>query len=175
MMIEIGFIRKLGLTLGHPTYAISIVLAALIFSTGIGSLLSQRMFQSRILDEKRTAVLIALYTIVSLSAHDYFATSLVAQPIEIKALIVIVFLFPLGFLMGQLFPQGLRRAADSDSRLVPWVWAINGTVSTVFVGIGHLASQPFGFNVLPYAGAAIYLIILLLPLKMIEGQTVSNA
>ena len=40
MLIEIGFLQRFSVFLGHPIYSLSIVLFSLILSTGIGSLLS---------------------------------------------------------------------------------------------------------------------------------------
>ena len=42
MFIEIVMMQKMVLFLGHPVYALSVVLAALLASTGIGSLISGR-------------------------------------------------------------------------------------------------------------------------------------
>ena len=166
MLIEIGLIRKLGLILGHPVYAISIVLASLIFSTGIGSLSSNRLFGANLLTEKRTAFLIVAYTILSVVVFDALKGEIIALPILLKGALVIISLFPLGFLMGQLFPQGQVRVGARDNRLVAWAWAINGIASTVFVGIGYLLSYPLGFNMLLYIGAGVYAGIILLPLEL---------
>jgi hypothetical protein len=79
--------------------------------------------------------------------------------------IVILFLMPLGFLMGQLFPQGLARVGREDTRLVPWAWAINSATSTICVGASYILSYPLGFNALLYLGAALYLGLVFLPLS----------
>lgn len=172
ILIEVGLVRKLGLILGHPSYSISIVLASLIFSTGIGSLSSDRLFGAKILTARRTAAMIVLYTVASALLYGNFAKELIVLPLVAKATIVIVSLFPLGFLMGQLFPQGLVAAGGVDSRLVPWAWAINGTASTIFVGVGYFLSFPLGFNMLLYVGAAIYAGIIFLPLEKSGRQPV---
>ena len=41
MAIEMALIQKFGLLLGHPNLALSVVLAALLLATGVGSLLSE--------------------------------------------------------------------------------------------------------------------------------------
>jgi hypothetical protein len=175
ILIEVGLVRKLGLILGHPSYSISIVLAALIFSTGIGSLSSDRLFGTKILTVRRTAMMIVLCTVASAVLYGYFAKDIIVLPLVAKAAIVIVSLFPLGFLMGQLFPQGLVAAGGVDSRLVPWAWAINGTASTIFVGVGYFLSFPLGFNMLLYIGAAIYAGIIFLPLEQSGRRPVVGA
>ena len=40
MLIEIAFMQKLSLYLGHPTYSISVVLTSMLLFSGIGSFVS---------------------------------------------------------------------------------------------------------------------------------------
>lgn len=165
ILVEIALLRKFGLILGHPSYAIAIVLAALIFSTGLGALASSRMHARYAMTSKRAAMLVAIYVIAGNTIYDQFVDVIIALPIVAKAAFVMVALFPMGFLMGQLFPLGLVRVNREDVRLVPWAWAINGTASTVFVGVADVISHPLGYNTVLYVGAAFYAGILLLPLK----------
>jgi hypothetical protein len=164
ILIEIAFVRKFGLILGHPSYAIAVVLAALILSTGLGSLGTQRLFGTTGITEKQVALGVVLYAVIGGAAYDQMLGAIIAFPIPVKAALVILALFPLGFLMGQLFPQGLMRVSRDDARLVPWAWAINATASTVGVGIADLISRPLGYNAVLYIGAAFYAGIILLPL-----------
>lgn len=164
MAIEIGMVRKLGLILGHPSYAISVVLAALILSAGLGSLASRRIAQTGLLGERSIAALIALYVVAFTACYPVAVTQIIGLPIFIKACISVAVLFPVGFLMGQLFPLGLERAGRDDPRLVPWAWAINGTSSTIGSAFAFLLSFPFGFDAILYFGALIYGVILVLPL-----------
>ena len=43
MMAEIALLQRMSVFLGHPVYALSIVLFSLILSTGVGSLASERV------------------------------------------------------------------------------------------------------------------------------------
>jgi hypothetical protein len=165
MMVEVGLVRKLGLMLGHPSYSISIVLASLILSTGLGALTSRRLFESGVLTEKRAAALVAVYIASFAATYPYFVSTLIVLPLVAKAMAIVAILFPLGFLMGQLFPQGLVRAGSEDPQSVPWAWAINGTSSTIGSAVAFLFSFALGFEAVLYLGAAIYGTILILPLR----------
>lgn len=165
MFIEIGYINKLGIVLGHPSYSIAIVLAALVFSTGIGSLCSQRIVAGGLLSEKMIAALIVVYAGAGAVLYNMIWKDLIALELVYKAIAVAAFLFPLGFLMGQLFPQALAEAGKQDGRLVPWAWAVNSVSSTVAVSVGYILSDPLGFNALICMGALLYGAILLLPLR----------
>lgn len=163
MLVEVGLVQKLGLLMGNPGYAIAIVLATLILSTGIGSLVSERLFANGLLDFRRTvAILLALLLVVLLQLDRWMDVLLPLGTLT-KALIVIAGLFPLGLLMGQLFPQGLRYIKREGDGLVEWAWAINGATSTVAAGLGIVFSQPLGFNAILLAGVVCYGVVLLLP------------
>ena len=43
MLVEIALVQRLSVFLGHPIYALGIILFTLILSTGIGSLLSEKI------------------------------------------------------------------------------------------------------------------------------------
>lgn len=163
MLIEVGLIRKLGLLLGHPSYAIAVVLAALILSTGIGAMLFERLTWRRKVSEKLIAGAVVGTTVLLFLGYERWFDQLIALPLSAKIAIVMAALLPLGLVMGQLFPYGLRVAGSEDPRLVPWAWAINATTSTVAVGVGYLVSFVFGFTVLLVLGAALYALILALP------------
>src|SRR4029450_13634322 len=47
MFTEIGLIQRISVFLGHPIYALSIGLFSIILSTGLGSLLSERLAPER--------------------------------------------------------------------------------------------------------------------------------
>jgi hypothetical protein len=42
-----------------------------------------------------------------------------------------IFIFPLGFILGILFPQGLKRLYKFRPNLIPWAWAFNGYMTLV--------------------------------------------
>lgn len=163
ILIEIGLIQKFRLILGNPGYAISVVLAVLILSTGIGSYFSKRLFATGKLTYIKTVFCLILYLACFLTGLEYSVKFIIPMNTLTKIGFVMITLFPLGFFMGQLFPQGLVRAKAKDINLVPWAWAINGAASTVAVCLGLLLSQPFGFNAIIYAGAGFYMLIFLLP------------
>ena len=163
ILIEVGFIQKLRLLLGNPGYSISVVLATLILSTGIGSYFSKSFFLNGKLTFIKTILYLILYLSFLLISFNFLVEIVLPLNIVIKVFIITISLFPLGFLMGQLFPQGLVKVKKEDIKLVPWAWAINGAASTIAVCLGLLMSQPLGFSAIIVTGAVFYMIILLLP------------
>jgi hypothetical protein len=163
MLIEVGLVQKFGLVLGNPAHAIAIVLAAIILSTGVGSFYSEYMFRSGILNFQRVTAVLLVYIAALLLALDHVVATLLPWSIVYKVPTIMLILFPLGFMLGQFFPQGLRKVESQDTRLVPWAWALNGAASTIAVGVGVMLSYPLGYQSVIIAGASCYLIILILP------------
>lgn len=137
-----------GAMLFIPFSVFGVFVAALFCSA------AERMFTIGLVTEKRIAIAIAVYVIVLLWAHDAVASTIIALQLMTKAVMVILAIFPLGIFLGQLFPRGLKAAHAHDRRLVPWTWAVNGTMSTIFVGVGFVLSYPMGLSFLIYLGAA---------------------
>ncbi len=72
-----------------------------------------------------------------------------------RFLLALVFLAPLGFLMGMPFPRGIALLGAGQPRLVPWAWGINGCASVVSSVLASMIALAWGFSaVLAMAGAA---------------------
>ena len=100
---------------------------------------------------------------------------LVGWPFMVKLLVSAGLLVPLGFAMGMPFPTGLRALAgagggelpvvptgQTSGNLVEWAWAMNAASSVLGSVLAIIIAIQFGLNVTLGAGAAAYLIALLL-------------
>src|SRR5207245_3325505 len=102
ILVEIAFIQRFVLFLGHPTYALTVVIFLLLLSSGAGSLLSRRLLPNTARGWIPLVILvlaIALYTwgLTSL------LTSLIGLPFFVKLAVTTLVLLPLGFQMGMPF------------------------------------------------------------------------
>ena len=163
MLVEVGLVQKLGLLLGNPGYAIAVVLAAIILGTGSGSLCSNNLFSANILTFQRACIIIPLMICGLVLLINTAINFLITYPWILKALIIVMLLFFVGFFLGQLFPQGLKQAGKDSPEFVPWAWAVNGAASTIAAGIGVILSNSFGFNTIIICGAFCYALILVIP------------
>lgn len=164
MLVEVGMVQKFSLLLGNPYYSIAVILATLILSSGIGSYHSNRLYNAKILNFCKNIIFLIIYLLLLIIAYETFVKYILPLQILYKVMLVIIFIFPLGFLMGQLFPQGLIKVEKENKKLIPWAWAINGAASTIAVGLGFLLSQPLGFDFIIYTGAAFYSLVLIQPI-----------
>ena len=132
MLVETSQMQRLIIALGHPTYGLSVVLFAVLLSSGAGS-----YFTSSITPENvaRTGSRRLLLAVVVLAAFG-LATPFAAHAIEPLATgwriaASVALLFPIGFVMGMAFPVGITLAATRWNALTPWFWGLNGAASVL--------------------------------------------
>ena len=163
MLVEVGLVQKFGLLLGNPGYAIAVVLAAIILGTGSGSLCSNSLFSTNVLTFQRVSIIILIMICGLVLLFNTTVNFIISFPWILKAFIIVILLFLVGFFLGQMFPQGLRQAGKDSPELVPWAWAVNGAASTIAAGIGVIFSNIYGFNAIIICGAFCYILILAIP------------
>src|SRR5579859_5600730 len=99
ILVEIAFIQRFVLFLGHPTYALTVVIFLLMLSSGAGSLLSRLW-----LPRARMGWIPHALVILTLLAEVLFLpgrlAALVGLAFPYRLLVSGVFLVPLGFGMG---------------------------------------------------------------------------
>ena len=158
MCVEIVLMQKLILFLGHPTYAITVVLSSLLAFAGLGSLAAARIpaVDGRALRGLVAAVVVVLL-IVNLLLRLVLPLGL-GLALGTRIVLAVLLLAPLGFVLGMPFPSGIRVVRDRCPQLLPWAWAINGFLS-VFSSIGCITlSMAIGFSAVLVVAAAVYLI-----------------
>ena len=156
MLTEIALIQRLTVLLSHPMYALGILLFTLIASTGIGSLISDRLPLTR----KPWAYLYPFLTAIWLIGLRFLLKALVvtviAAPILLKIVISVVVIFPIGLLMGLFFPTGMRLTKSIALEETPWYWALNGIFSVLCSALAVFISIYIGISVNFYIAAACY-------------------
>jgi hypothetical protein len=172
ILVEIAFIQRFVLFLGHPTYALTVVIFLLMLSSGAGSLFSRLW-----LPRTDLCWVPLLLVVVTLLANVFFLpgrlAALVGLNFGYRLLISGVLLVPLGFVMGMPFPTGLRALAASPGpeflaapgdrdNAVECAWAMNAAASVLGSVLAMVIAIQFGLTVTLACGAAAYLLALLL-------------
>ncbi len=116
MFTEIALVQRLSVFLGHPTYALGVLLFTMILSAGIGSLLSERLPLTRwpwlALAALAAAAGVWLLNEAILRALHELITSHLAARIAVSIGLVA----PIGLLLGCFFPSGMRLATQGGCR-----------------------------------------------------------
>ena len=131
ILIQVALIQKFVLFLGHPTYALTVIIFSMLISSGLGSYWSKSLVRA---DISR------LYVVLFLIAAAIVGLSVIVGPIAesgvalarpLKILISIAADCPAGFAMGMPFPTGLTLIERVMPAAVRWAWAINAASSVL--------------------------------------------
>ena len=163
LFVEIAFIQRLTLFLGHPLYAVAVVLAAFLMFAGLGAGLSPRLAArlpegGRVSAVEAAVAAIAAITLTYLVALAPMTEFMVTLSIEIKLPLALAAIAPLAFCMGMPFPLGLARVGRELPQLVPWAWGINGCASVVSAVLATLLAIEFGFTAVVALAVALYVV-----------------
>ncbi|CAN7315550.1 SAM-dependent methyltransferase [Variovorax sp. LjRoot290] len=151
MFIEIAFIQKFVLFLGHPLYAVAVVLFAFLLFAGIGSRVA-----ARAVPVAAVAGAIALAAVLCLLLLPLLFRHAMGWPEAARILLSVALIAPLAFFMGMPFPLGLARVEAADVRLVPWAWGINGCASVTGAVLATLLAIHLGFTAVVLAALLLY-------------------
>ena len=113
ILIEVGLIQKFVLFLGHPTYALTVVIFSMLISSGLGSFASRRLLggdEGRLIKALGCVALLA--ALLALLVSGLLLGAGVAAAGRSRWSITVALIAPLGFVMGMPFPTALRRLEE---------------------------------------------------------------
>jgi spermidine synthase len=157
IVMEIATMQRFGLFLGHPSYAITVVMFSILVASGIGSLQADRFGA----DPSRSFWRLALAIPASIVLH--FLLSLVlfdkahGASFVVRAALTVGVVAPPAFFMGMAFPSAVRELGKLQPALIPWGWALNGSFSVVGSSLAVLGAMMFGFRAMILCTAAVFL------------------
>jgi spermidine synthase len=162
LFIEIAFIQRFVLFLGHPLTAVSVVLCSFLVFAGFGSGFAGRL-PTLLAGRRIGAIPLAVGGIVGIAGIYLLLLpalfgwlSPLTQGARIPAAIVLI--APLAFCMGLPFPLALRQVADKAAALVPWAWGINGCASVISAVLATLLAIHLGFTAVVAIALALYVL-----------------
>ncbi len=152
ILVEISLIQRFVLFLGHPTYALTVVVFLLLLSSGAGSVAARRRISSGSKILPLLGIIAALIGI-DVALLPWLLSAAIGLPFAIKLLVSGIVLAPLGFLMGMPFPTGLRLV-----KTVEWAWALNAAASVLGSVMAMIIAIHFGLTVTLLCAAVAYLL-----------------
>lgn len=161
MLIQIPFLQRFSVYLGHPTYTFSVILFSMILFTGIGSFLSDRF------PVDRHAWVLKLPILIGGMA---FILTLVIQPVmdatiqlglAARSLVVIACTAPISALLGFCFPLGISLVGRISSDATAWMWGVNGACGVLASIIAVGISMWLGINTNFLIAGGLYLLLVI--------------
>lgn len=130
MLVEISQMQRLIIFLGHPTYALSVILFALLLSCGLGSYSTQKMSNPGMVGSTTVRLFLLICALAIFGILTPFAISMFdGSTTMLRVLVATIIIFPLGTFMGMAFPIGMKVASTKSPSITPWLWGINGAAS----------------------------------------------
>jgi hypothetical protein len=187
LFIEIASIQRFVLFLGHPVYAIAVVLCGFLVFAGLGSGIAPR-FAARLETWRRPSssdtplgrgrdggsrrwrfrvphpalalavVGVAAAALLHLVVLPPLFRGLMPLPDAAKIALSLLLIAPLAFFMGMPFPLALARVAAVRPGLVPWAWGINGCASVLSAVLAILLAMSLGFSAVVLIAIALYVV-----------------
>jgi hypothetical protein len=154
MLSEVALVQRMHVVLGHPTYALVVVLAGLLVATGLGSALSSRVVRSR--DAVTRAATVAAIMLATLPwvVVGPLARATFGSPFGVRVAWCGACAAAIGLVLGTLFPSGL--AFTDRERAAPVALALGGATSVVGGALAIVISVSLGIPSTFAAAAALY-------------------
>ena len=153
MFVEVSLIQKYILLFENPSYAVAVVLTAILISSGAGSMFSSRFSR---LSSPYSLLILSLLIVFYSQMHTLSLNLLTALPIKTRITAMSVMLAPLGFFMGIPFPTGIKLLGRKFERLIPWAWAINACLSVLAPILTIMLALTAGFQTVFWSAALAY-------------------
>jgi len=157
ILIQVALIQKFVLFLGHPTYALTVIIFSMLISSGAGSYMSRRV--GTFSDAPLRKVLISVSVLIGVLAVIVppLTQAGVGWPLLVRVLVTVGLIAPAGFAMGMPFPSGLSRLEARHKASVRWAWSLNAASSVLGSAAAIFLALYLGLRETLVIGGALYL------------------
>jgi len=158
MFLEMAFLPRFHLLLAHPIYSAAVVLSAILFFAGCGSI-GVRVFEERISWFLWLPLAgLFVWTGLEILEGDRLFSEAMAWPFLGRTALTVGLISIPSFLLGWPFPSGFRATMRLFPSLGPWAWGINGCASVIGAVLGKALAMGIGFRALMGLALVLYLL-----------------
>jgi hypothetical protein len=155
LAVETAMIPRVTQFLGYPTYALTVVLSALLVGSGVGSALSARL---PLTPQRAAAASAVTVGVVALGLPRVLALAARAS-LDARIALAATLVGLVGLVLGTPFPTGLRALPGDDearARGALHGWVLNGVASSLAGVLALLGAIERGFTAILWAAALAY-------------------
>jgi hypothetical protein len=157
LLIEVSQLQRLSIFLGHPTYALTVVLFTVLVFSGLGSMLTERLIRA----DRGTTLIKPLVALLAVVLAFGFVTPAVIGRADgattpTRIAIAVALLAPLALFMGMPFAIGMRAATSRPGTPTAFLWGINGATSVCASVLAVVLALFFGISTAFWTGALAY-------------------
>jgi hypothetical protein len=168
MLIQIPFLQRFSVYLGHPTYTFAIILFSMILFTGIGSFVSDRFPVDRHAWVLRIPIAIGLAVFGLVPTIGPLMDATIHFELAGRTLVVILCTAPLSVLLGFCFPVGMRLVGRLSPDATAWMWGLNGAAGVLASIAAVGVSMWLGIHVNLLIAGTLY-VLLVLPARFLRN------
>lgn len=159
LMVEISQLMRLSTFLGHPTYALTVVLFTVLIFSGAGSMAVDKLIKI----EKPMSLLVPLLLLLGVAVVFGLLTpqlieEFAGRTTPVRVGLAVGLLAPMAFFMGMPFSIGMRMASTDEDSPTAFLWGINGAMSVVASVFATVIALFFGIIWTFVAGIAAYVL-----------------
>jgi hypothetical protein len=169
MLIQVAFLQRFSVLLGHPTYTFAIILFSMILFAGLGSMASDRL---GLAGGRYRWLPLLIASVLVLDVLLLPWAFRIGAPLDLggRTAIVLAFTAPLSLLLGYCFPVGMRLTGRHSDEATAWMWGVNGAcgVLAAIAAVAIAMWVAIDANLLIASG--LYL-MLLWPMRVLGGKS----
>ncbi len=157
ILIQVALIQKFVLFLGHPTYALTVIVFSMLVASGLGSFFSRRLGMQDTARLSRVLVLVAVLVTVLAFAVGPVTAAGIAWPLPVRLFVAAAMIAPVAFFMGMPFPSALARLEAWHRPSVRWAWSLNAAASVMGSALAIFLALYLGLRDTLIAGGGLYI------------------
>ncbi len=152
MFVELYFIKSFILLVGDPVISFTMVVSAILIFTSLGGLWVQNKSGPDISSAMAALIGMLILTVVS---FELLAAHILEVSAALRYFVAILFLLPIGFLMGLPFPLGMRHILNSPVQRA-YAWSVNGCAAVLSSVIAAQVAVSFGIPFIAVGAVLTY-------------------
>ncbi|HOU89386.1 MAG TPA: hypothetical protein PLU22_00005, partial [Polyangiaceae bacterium] len=154
--VELAWLGRASLVLGHPSLAATVVLGSLLIGSGLGALAAPRLGLGGL---RRSGVAVPVLVVAVTALLGWLGAGEAGLPWGWRAAGVAAGVALAGAAMGPFFPLGFARFGDANKA---WFWAVNGAASVVAAAYSVALTMELGMLRVALLGAGLYAVAVVL-------------
>ena len=165
MFVELYFIKSFILLVGDPVISFTMVISAILIFTSLGGLWVQNKSGPNISSAMAALIGMLILTVVS---FELLAAHILEVSAALRYFIAILFLLPIGFLMGLPFPLGMRHILNSPVQRA-YAWSANACAAVLSSVIAAQVAVSFGIPFIAVGAVLTYSLAYVVIAKRAQG------
>jgi predicted membrane-bound spermidine synthase len=165
MFVALYFIKSFILLVGDPVISFTVVVSAILIFSSLGGLWVQNK-NDRDIKFAMAALIITL--ILTVVCFELSAAHILKLFETLRYVIAILYLLPIGFLMGMPFPLGMRQILNNPVQRA-YAWSVNGCASVLSSVIAAQIAISFGIPLIAAFAVLTYLMAFTVIAKSAQG------